>query len=69
MQYFYCLIINILDNFSESFLDLLQLAQAIVIDSISMNFYIVKPDSRLQMFNFYRGKFLVPMFEIRIKLE
>ena len=31
MQYFYCLIINILDNFSESFLDLLQLAQAIVI--------------------------------------
>ena len=23
-----------------------------------MNFYIVKPDSRLQMFNFYRGKFL-----------
>ena len=26
--------------------------------SISMNFYIVKPDSRLQMFNFYRGKFL-----------
>ena len=22
MQYFYCLIINILDNFSESFLDL-----------------------------------------------
>ena len=25
MQYFYCLIINILDNFSESFLDLLQL--------------------------------------------
>lgn len=40
MQYFYCLIINILDNFSESFLDLLQLAQAIVIDSISMNFYI-----------------------------
>ena len=39
MQYFYCLIINILDNFSESFLDLLQLAQAIVIDSISMNFY------------------------------
>ena len=58
MQYFYCLIINILDNFSESFLDLLQLAQATVIDSISMNFYIVKPDSRLQMFNFYRGKFL-----------
>ena len=52
MQYFYCLIINILDNFSESFLVLLQLAQAIVIDSISMNFYIVKPDSRLQMFNF-----------------
>ena len=52
MQYFYCLIINILDNFSESFLDLVQLAQAIVIDSISMNFYIVKPDSRLQMFNF-----------------
>ena len=44
MQYFYCLIINILD--------ILQLAQAIVIDSISMNFYIVKPDSRLQMFNF-----------------
>ena len=38
--------------------DLLQLAQATVIDSISMNFYIVKPDSRLQMFNFYRGKFL-----------
>ncbi|MDD6053684.1 MAG: hypothetical protein PUB91_07795, partial [Bacteroidales bacterium] len=42
----------------EPFLDLSQLAQATVIDSISMNFYIVKPDSRLQMFNFYRGKFL-----------
>ncbi len=52
MQYFYCLIINILDIFSESFPDLLQLAQATVIDSISMNYYIAKPDSRLQMFNF-----------------
>ena len=52
MQYFYCLIINILDNFSESFLDLLQLAQAIVIDSISMNFYIAEPVTRLPLFNF-----------------
>ena len=52
MQYFYCLIINILDNFSESFLDLLQLAQATVIDSISINFNRVKLDTRLQMFNF-----------------
>ena len=38
--------------------DLSQLAQATVIDSISMNFYIVKPVSRLQMFNFERSKFL-----------
>lgn len=52
MQYFYCLIINILDNFSESFLDLLQLAQAIVIDSISMNFYIAEPVTQLPLFNF-----------------
>ena len=36
----------------SDFLGLSQLAQATVIDSISMNFYIVKPDSRLQMFNF-----------------
>ena len=38
--------------FLEPFLVLSQLAQATVIDSISMNFYIVKPDSRLHMFNF-----------------
>lgn len=52
MQYFYCLIINILDNFSESFWTFHQLAQATVIDSISMNFYIAEPDIRLPMFNF-----------------
>ena len=44
--------IPILDIYSESFPDLSQLAQAKVIDSISMIFYIVKPDSRLHMFNF-----------------
>ena len=53
MQYFYCPNYQYFRQFFQSlFLDLLQLAQAIVIDSISMNFYIVKPDSRLQMFNF-----------------
>lgn len=58
MQYFLLSNYQYFRQFSEPFLDLSQLAQATVIDSISMNFYIVKPDSRLQMFNFYRGKFL-----------
>ena len=52
MQYFLLSNYQYFRQFSEPFLDLSQLAQATVIDSISMNFYIVKPDSRLHMFNF-----------------
>lgn len=52
MQYFYYLIINILDIFSESFRTFHQLAQVTFIDSISMNSYMAEPDSRFPMFNF-----------------
>ena len=58
MQYSYYLIINILDNFFRAFSRPFTACSSTVIDSISMNFYIVKPDSRLQMFNYYCGKFL-----------
>ena len=39
-------------HFFESFWTFHQLAQATVIDSISMNFYIAEPVIRLPMFNF-----------------
>ena len=51
MRYFYCLIINILDIF-RVFSDLWSACQATAIDSISMNFYIEGPVTRLPMFNF-----------------
>lgn len=38
--------------FRVFFLTFHQLAQATVIDSISMNLYIAEPDIRLPMFNF-----------------
>ena len=40
------------DLMASKYSDLSQFAQEKVIDSISMNFYIVIPDSRIQMFNF-----------------
>ena len=52
MQYFYCLIFNILDIFSKWLLTFISACSSDVIDSISMNFYVVKPDIRLSMFNF-----------------
>ena len=52
MQYFYYPVINVSDIFSESFRTFHQLAQAIVIDSISMNFYIAEPVTQLPLFNF-----------------
>ena len=52
MQYFCCPVINISDIFFGVLPDLSSACQATVNDSISMNFYIAEPVTRLPLFNF-----------------
>ena len=52
MQYFCYPVINISDIFFGVLPDLSSACQATVIDSISMNFYIAEPVTRLPLFNF-----------------